>query len=96
VSSDTPYKIVLTRSAESEIDRLSPDVRELLKRELKRLARNPFGLARKTVSPPYPAGGMMREFDARTVDGVMHYFVVLFWFAEDEERLIIHGVGHRA
>jgi hypothetical protein len=90
------YKIVLTKKAESERDRLSPELSQIVNAKLKELAKDPTSMSRKTVSPPYPPGGMMREFDAITPDGVMHYFVALFYFSQDEKSLIVHGIGHRA
>lgn len=89
------YRILLTRTAESERDRLAPDLVRIVNSKLTELAKDPFSLSRKTVSPPYPPGGMMREFDTITSNGVMHYFVVLFRFGEDEKTLIVRGIGHR-
>ena len=89
------YKILLTRTAESERDRLAPDLMRIVNSKLRELAKDPFSLSRKTVSPPYPRGGMMREFDTLDPNGAMHYFVVLFYFGEDEKTLIVHGIGHR-
>ena len=90
------YRILLTKTAESERDRLAPDLVRIVNSKLRELAKDPFSLGRKTVSPPFPPGGMMREFDTLDPDGVMHYFVVLFCFGEDEKTLIVHGIGHRS
>ena len=53
------HKILLTLKAKSERDRLLPVLRRIVNAKLKELAEDPISLSRKTVSPPFPPGGMM-------------------------------------
>jgi hypothetical protein len=89
------YEVVLTKKALSELQGFPAEAQFAIQAELVKLAEDPFSLSRKTVSPPYPPGGMMREFESFAADGVMHHFVVLFHFGVDEKTLIVRGIGYR-
>jgi hypothetical protein len=89
------YKLSFTDAARNEIERIPPDMMPALRRGLMALGDDPLKQSRRAVSPPYPPGGMMAEFDDYQPGRGMDVFVVLFHFCEDEETLMVTGVGYR-
>ena len=85
--------IVLHEDAAATIARFPNEVRNEIRLNLLRLAENPATLSRPSVTPPYPAGYQMFQFRVEH-DSELHFFTVLFRCGDDEESLIIPGIGH--
>ncbi len=90
------YQIELSNRAQLELNSLPVWLQEVMDVHLLNLPRSPSELSRPVVSPPYPPGGMMSEFDHGPLDEVLHHFAVFFRFHPDETRLIVFGIGHTA
>ncbi len=61
---------------------------------LLKLAEQPSALSRAVVSPPYPPGGMISEFDHGPIDGANHHVTIFFRYSQDETTLIVRAIGH--
>jgi hypothetical protein len=88
------YEIRLTTRAKHELARLPVWAQEIVESRLAELARSPSTLGRRAVSPPYPPGGMIFEFDHGPIGNALYHFVVFFVFGQGETELIVHGIGH--
>lgn len=88
------YRAVLATRAANDVAKLPVMLRNSLRTELERLCESPATLSRPSVTPPYPPGYQLFEFD-KVVSDEVHYFSVLFRYASDEQTLLIHGIGHR-
>lgn len=87
------YRAILTTAAAEDISRLPVALRNAVHAELLRLCESPATLSRRSVSPPYPPGYQLFQFDRVLADKV-HYFSILFKYGQDEQTLFIHGLGH--
>jgi len=88
------YEIKLTEEAETEFNALPLWLQGLVETHLALLALSPISQSRSVVSPPYPPGGMMSEFDSGPIDGTLHHVAVFFRFSVDETTLIVFAIGH--
>src|SRR5271154_5152011 len=82
------YEIELTNKAEQELDRLPVWIREIVESHLPELARSLSTLSRRVVSPPYPPGGMVFEFDHGPIGNTLYHLAVFFRYSQDETKLI--------
>jgi len=57
------------------------------------LMSNPHGLGRPAVSPPYPPGGMVINFEFKTY-GYIYAFSILYNVNEIDGVIEISGIGH--
>ncbi|HTU18911.1 MAG TPA: hypothetical protein VMG10_12700 [Gemmataceae bacterium] len=90
-----PYELLLTDQAEQDLTRLPPHLLNIVEREMERLGANPLHLGRRAVSPPYPPGGQMYQFQHDEPDEERHFFTILFHFGQDEKTLFVTGIGHQ-
>jgi hypothetical protein len=93
--SEMEYEPHLTDKAQLDFDRLDERFRAIVAGYIYKLAESPSHLSRRVVSPPYPPTfAMMREFDHGPVDGIIHHFTLFFRYGQDEQTIIIEGIGH--
>jgi hypothetical protein len=90
------YEIELSDKAQLDLNALPPWLQAVVEAHLWELAESPSALSRPVVSPPYPPGGMMSQFDHGPLDGVWHHFAVFFRFRQDETGLVVFAIGHTA
>lgn len=92
------YQIELTPAAEADLARLPRPLQIAIGEHLLDLAESPTRLSRNAVSPPYPPGFQMSQlwWDPDPESDDRHFFTVLFKFAADESRLIVHGIGYQS
>ncbi|MGL4550200.1 MAG: type II toxin-antitoxin system RelE family toxin [Gemmataceae bacterium] len=88
-----PYELMLTPTAERDLERLPEVLLDWVEEHLDRLAANPAAVSRPSVSPPYPPRRMMYQFNRPTPNGI-YLVTVLFRYHQDEQRLIILDIGH--
>ena len=88
------YQIELSEKATLALNSLPVWLQQVVEVHLLDLARSPSVLSRPVVSPPYPPGGMMSEFDHGPLDDVLHHFAIFFRFHPDETRLVVFALGH--
>jgi hypothetical protein len=90
------YEVLLAARAAASLNSLAPGLRECVETHLGRLGQSPSSVSRPVVSPPYPPGGMVYEFDYDLEPATLHHFAVLFRYSSDESRLVVFGIGHTA
>jgi hypothetical protein len=90
------YEVVLTEKAERELAALPVFLQEPVESHLIVLASSPAAVARKVVSPPYPPGGMMSEFDVGPLGDTLHHVAVFFRYSQDETQIIVFAIGYSA
>jgi len=90
------YEIELTGKAKGELNALPDWLRGIVESYLFRLAESPSALSRPVVSPPYPPGGMMSEFDYGPVGDTLHHVAIFFKYRQDETKLVIRAIGYTA
>jgi hypothetical protein len=90
------YEVDLTEAAQGMLNRLPLWLQGAVESHLLRLGASPHTLSRTVVSPPYPPGGMMSEFNISHEPSVLHHISVFFRYSQDETRLIVTAIGHRA
>jgi hypothetical protein len=88
------YEVVLLQKAERQLSSFPEWLREAVESDLGDLSRSPSTFARTVVSPPYPPGGMVSEFDHGPIAGTLHHIAVFFHYSQDETRLIVSAIGH--
>jgi hypothetical protein len=88
------YEPILTARAEKDLSRLPEWAREIVESHLIELAQAPSRFSRPVVSPPYPPGGMMCEFDHGPIGNTLYHFTIFFVYGQDETSLIITNIGH--
>jgi hypothetical protein len=90
------YEVILRPRAEADLVALPPDLQPFVAHHLDLLGRSPASLSRSAVSPPYPAGSQMYEFDQDFDGATFHHFVSFFRYGQDEATLYVLGIGHVA
>lgn len=88
-----PYRIVLSTPAADAIRRFHDRQQVQIARQLRRLAKSPAALSWPSVTPPYPPGYQMFEFDLWSKTH-RHHFVTLFKYRSNETEIFIHAIGH--
>jgi hypothetical protein len=89
------YEIELTAKAAERLSALEVEFGYFIRTHLVILGDRPTSVARRVVSPPYPPGGMIDEFDYWEPD-FRHHFTVFFRYSKDETRLIVTFIGYTA
>jgi hypothetical protein len=87
------YAIKLTAKAKSGLEALDPAHQQFVEARLVKLGDAPSSVGRPTVSPPYPPGDMMYEFDY-IVGDEFHHFAIFYRYSQDETTLYVVGIGH--
>lgn len=87
------YRIILSPKAEDQLAALESPLQNAVEAQLRRLAENPTGLSRRSVTPPWPPDCQLYEF-GHELDRRRHHFAVLFRYGVDEETLFVLGIGH--
>jgi mRNA-degrading endonuclease RelE of RelBE toxin-antitoxin system len=88
------YEVVLSEKAIRSLNALEEPIRSFVEARLSLLGESPSAVSRPSVSPPYPPGGMMYEFDYDISPSTRHHFGVFFIYAVDETRILIVAIGH--
>jgi hypothetical protein len=87
------YEVELTKAAAEKLNALPDDLRSLVVEHLETLGDSPSSTSRPVVSPPYPPGGMMYEFDCE-LDREQYHVTIFFVYSQDEIRIIVINVGY--
>jgi hypothetical protein len=87
------YEVRLLDDAERCLSAIPPALHDFVEKQLLKLGSSPSTMSRPVVSPPYPPGGMMYEFDF-VLGSEFHHFVVLFHYGQDESTLLVSFIGH--
>ena len=87
------YQVILMPRAEGDLNALPLPLQQFVENHLVRLGHAPATLSRPSVSPPYPPGGMISEFDFEDGD-TLHHFAVFFVYSQDETKLFVTGIAH--
>lgn len=90
------FEIELLDKAAGHLIALPDFLQERVQSHLVDLANSPSQMSRPTVSPPYPPGGMMSEFDVGPFGNVLHHVAVFFYYGQDEETLVVFAIGYTA
>jgi hypothetical protein len=90
------YDVILTLKAERQFNALAPSLQEVVESRLIDLSLSPTSYARPVVSPPYPPGGVVFEFDYGPIGNTLHHFAIFFRYSQDETNLIVFAIGHTA
>jgi len=88
------YRVALAARAETDLAALPADLQSLVEHHLDLLGRSPASLSRSAVSPPYPAGSQMYEFEQDFGGETFHHCVIFFRYGQDEATLYALGIGH--
>jgi hypothetical protein len=89
-----PFEVDLVERALKDLNSLEETLRKFVESRLLRLGQSPSTLSRPPVSPPYPPGGMVYEFDYELDETARHHFAVFFRYGSDEMRLIVFAIGY--
>lgn len=87
-------EVVLTGRAMASLTSLEPALRSAVEAHLVRLGVSPSSVSRPVVSPPYPPGGMVSEFDGPPGPNGRHHFAIVFRYSGDETQLQVIAIGH--
>jgi hypothetical protein len=90
------YEVVLSERARDSLNALEETLRSFVDAHLLKLGQSPSAISQPTVSPPYPPGFMVSEFDYDLDEATPHHFAVFFRYAADEVRIIVSAIGHTA
>jgi hypothetical protein len=88
------YEVTLAPQAEEDLAGLPPPLQQYVEQQLLRLAADPLGLGRRSVSPPYPPRCQLFQPSPVLYNGRSHEFTILFRCTVDETALQIIGIGH--
>ncbi len=91
---DRAYEIFLAQKAENDLAAMPPWLPKVVESWLLKLGQRPSAFSRAVVSPPFPPGGMMSEFDHGPIDGANHHVAIFFRYSQDETTLVVDGIGH--
>lgn len=89
------YRLDLRPAARADLARLPRSLRLVAGNALLDLAENPVGKGRPAVFP-YPSGSLVSHVihDEGHDFETWHGFTILFRFGQDEQTLVILGIGH--
>ena len=87
------YEVVLLPLAEQDIRALPLPLQNYVEEQLNRLASQPASLSRPSAFP-FPPNCQLFQPDPVQLDDEVHYFTVIFQYAQDETTLRILGIGH--
>src|SRR4051794_3358806 len=77
------YTITLLPLAEADLDALAPHLQTFVEAQLRRLAESPATLSRPSISPPYPPGLQMYQFQYDIESYTWDFFTVFFKYGQD-------------
>lgn len=87
------YRCRLSDIAEADLVRLPTPIRSYLVKHLRRLEKNPSALSIPSHFP-YPEKCQLFHLPIYTHNATRHHLIVLFRYGQDEETLLIVGIGH--
>jgi hypothetical protein len=90
------YEIELLEKAVNALNALPDFLQGPVQAHLIDLAISPSAMSRPVVSPPYPPGGMISEFDVGPFGKNLHHISVFYRYSRDETTLEVFAIGHSA
>ncbi len=88
------YEVILLPRAEVDFANLETHLQAFVETRFSELGQSPTQLSRRAVSPPYPPGFQIYEFDFDVPGEDRHHFAVLFRYGQDEASLHVAAIGH--
>ncbi len=82
------YRVKLSTRAEGTFKRLKPEHQQLVGDWILDLMNDPHGLGRKVVSPPFPPGGLMINFEDTTSSEDFTFSFTIFYTIDEKGQVV--------